>query len=330
MRKTSGRKTFLDIFPPPDFLLISNSGIVLTDAHTRFVELKRDVSGRGFRISRSEKIDNPEGAIVSGVVSDEAKLVSVLKPLAAKSGARYARVALPDEKTYIFTTSIDEVAPENLRDAAAFIIEEYVPISVADAVFDFEVVGRSKAKKKINIAVSVAPKSLVESYTKAFEASGITPISFDIESQAIARAVIPHYDERAHLIINLSKHKAGLYVAEDGVVQFSTNISYGQESDISDVEGEMKKVIDFWNGRSENYGRGNGQIEKIVVCGAGADESGFSSRLLERFDVESALADENVNISGSDAKSGKIKNKDSSDYVAAIGLILHRENKKYV
>jgi len=116
-----GQKTFLDLFPAPEFLLLSTAGIAVTDTDTKFVQLQREIFGDGFKLANSSKIDNPQGIIES----------NVLKKLSSRYGIRYAHAVLPEEKAYLFTTTIGWVPPLGLKDAVAFIIEENAPVSLA-------------------------------------------------------------------------------------------------------------------------------------------------------------------------------------------------------
>src|SRR3989344_2718958 len=171
-------RAFFDLFPAPEFLLLSTTGVTVTDSDTKFVQLRRQTFGNGFELAHASKINNPQ------------------------------------------------VAFGGLRDAVAFIVEENVPVSLAESVFDFEIIDQMPGSNKIKLTVTVLPKDIVNAYITLFESAGITPISFDIESQAIARTLIHRGDRRPNLIINLSRKKTGFYVVEDKVVQFSTTSAY--------------------------------------------------------------------------------------------------------
>ena len=54
---------------------------------------------------------------------------------------------------------IPRVAPRDVRETIELRLEEHVPISGADAVFDYVVVGESAAKRKENMAKSFTPFS---------------------------------------------------------------------------------------------------------------------------------------------------------------------------
>jgi len=184
-----------------------------------------------------------------------------------KSGdsTTFANGILPDEKAYLFTKSFENVVKDGLYDAAAFIIEENVPISLKEVVFSYEII--EEGGGKIRVAVTVVPKLVISEQIKLFESAGVTITSFDTESQAIANEIIPQGDTRAYLIINLTEKKTGFYIVEKRVVQLSTTVNHesGIElREISEIKAKMEEVIGFW---ASNVGP-KAKIERIFLCGA--------------------------------------------------------------
>lgn len=323
------QKTFLDFFPVPEFLLLSTTGIVITDEATRFVQLRKEVFGDGFELAHATKVDNPKGLVESGLVNNPKELVPILKKLSLHYGIHYAHATLPEEKAYLFTTTIGWVPPLGLRDAVAFIIEENAPISLAESIFDFEIVRKDREAGEIKIAVSVLQKSVVNAYIELFESADIIPISFDIESQAVSRAVLHRTDKRPHLIINLSLNKTGFYVVEEEVVQFSTTLTYGVSEDdsypsLDDLKGEMHKVLTFWSARTDKSGNPEKKIEKIILCGVGANKKDFVEKLISGCDIPAVLADVWLNTFSKRNHTTEIPFDESLGYASAIGLALPR------
>ena len=322
-------RTFFDLFPAPEFLLLSTTGIAVTDSDTKFVQLRREIFGDGFELVRASKESNPQGAVEAGVINNPNELAPVFRKLSPHFNIRYAHATLPEEKVYLFTTSIERVPLEGLRDAVAFIIEENVPVTLAESVFDFEIIDQASDSNKIKLTVTVLPKNIVDAYIALFESVGIIPISFDIESQAIARALIHRGDKRANLIINLSRKKTGFYVVADEVVQFSTTPAYSIGEDdsypsLNDLKAEMHKVLAFWNARSDKSGQAEKKIEKIILCGFGASKRDFVEKLMSENEVPYALADVWQNMSASKSHVPNISFDESLEYASAIGLILPR------
>ncbi|MDO8589926.1 MAG: pilus assembly protein PilM [bacterium] len=327
-----GQKTFLDFFPAPEFLLLSTVGIVITDTDTRLVQLRREILGDGFKLANSSQAANPAGAVEAGLINNPDALGAVLKKLALPYGIRYAHASLPEEKTYLFTTRINWVPPEGLKDAVAFIVEENAPVSLSESVFNFEIIKEDEHADEINLAVSVVPKNVINAYVELFESVGITPISFDLESQAIARAVIHRGDKRTQLIVNLSLRKTGFYIVADEVVQFSTTPAYGIGEDesypsLNDLKAEMRKVLAFWNARTDKSGKPEKKIEKVILVGLGGSKTEFVEKLMSESDIPYAPADVGLNMSPSRSHVSGIPFDESLSYASAIGLVLPRGRK---
>jgi Tfp pilus assembly PilM family ATPase len=276
-------------------------------------------------------IELAKGVVEAGFVHKKEELVEALKELSSKYGMHYIRASLPEEKTYLFTATIDDVAPENLRDAVAFIIEENAPVSLVESVFDYEVLGRKEGKLEIRVVVSVLSKKVVETYTDIFESAGMSPVAYDIESQAIARSVILQGDMRSQLIINLSKSKTGLYVVEDGVVQFSLTPSLGTQGegaypDLNDLRSEVRKLFTFWNTRLDKDGLPGKKIEKVLLVGPGASDKEFANSLMFGTGVEYSWANVWINVFSFSHWVPEMPFEDSLSYATATGLALAQRN----
>jgi Tfp pilus assembly PilM family ATPase len=324
MNESQKTKGFFSFFPTPEYLALASAGVAVSEDGVRLIGLKRSLFGQDFSLSRHSKSALPEGVVKSGLINDEARLVAALREL-NQGKELYVRATLPEERAYLFVATIARVPDEGLRDAVAFIIEENVPVSLAESVFDFDVLESDPKSPDMKVAVSVLPKKVVESYTAAFVAAGLTPVSFDIESQAIARAIVPLGEKGAKLIVNLDSKKTGFYVTDDSVVQFTTTLPYsanaGKSVDrLNDLKTEMRKIFAFWGSRSKG-------IERAVVCGSEALNHRVVESLMEECPVGYDIANPWVNVSDKEKDLPKELLEDGLAYASAIGLALHHQLK---
>ena len=329
------KKNFFQFFPTPEYLLLSTCGVSITEESIKFVQFKHSLFSESLKLANNTKITLPIGVMQAGSINDATKLTFALKEIVEKYGIHYVKATLPEEKAYLFTTTIDKVPKEGLRDAIAFILEENVPLALVDAVFDFDVIEELKDAGKLRVTVVVLPKKVVEHYIQTFEAAGITPVSFDLESQAIARALIAKGDKRTQMIINLSPKKTGFYVVEDGVVQFTITLPVGANSGIptsaNDLKAEMQKVLAFWSTRNIKVGIPERKIERVLLSGVNATNNSFTSELVKDFPVPHEFANPWANVSN-DLKnlSRSDISQDALDYAPAIGVALPTGIKTYV
>jgi Tfp pilus assembly PilM family ATPase len=324
MSAPSTQKKTFNLFPPPDFLLLATSGIYVSDESIKMVELRRGVKRGELELIHASEALLPHGAVEAGVVKDQEAVAVALKEVQGRARIEYTRAALPEEKAYLFTAYVDDVEGADLDDAVAFIIEENAPVTIADSVFSYDIIKKEGLHGEKKVAVAVVPKFIVEAQTELYRSAGITPVSFDLESQAIARAVVPHGDARSTLIINLADKKTGLYLVEEGVVQFSLTPGLGldQEDASADLRSEIRKLFTFWNTRVDKRGRPEKKIERIIVAGPGGANREFVESLLEGVEIEHRVANVWVNIFTSEDRYPDMAFEKSLEYAAAVGLAL--------
>ena len=330
------KKSFLDFFPVPKFLVLSTVGLSISDRTIRFVEFKNKAGSDDLELEHSIEYPLPAGAVVDGYIHDKAAVSKVLKEIKSKYSLDYVKATLPEEKAYLFIVEVDAEPFNSVRDRVAFTVEENVPVALANSIFDFEIIGDVKGKSQIKVAVSVLPKKVIEAYLEVLETSGITAVSLEVESQAIARSIIPIGDERPHLIINLGEEKTGLYIVEDEVVQFSSTTAYGTRRidsvypDLLNLKTEARRLFAFWNTRLDKEGVPEKRIEKIMLTGVGAVEEDFVLQFMMGIDIEYSIANVWVNSFSLKNYLPEISFQDSLTFAAAIGVALPDKEPKYV
>lgn len=329
----SATRKFADYFPVPDYLLLANSGITLTDKSVKFAQFKK--TGKGLELVHFVDMPLNKGAISSGYINDTNEVKKSLEYLKNLYNLRFVRATLPEERAYVFTTEIDKVPYEDLRDTIGFTIEENAPVSLEKSIFDFDIIGKTDGPK-IRVAVTVVTYKGTVLYTDVFESAGLSPVSFEIESQVIARAIVPKGDTRTQLIVNLSTEKTGMYIVEDEIVHFTSTTPFGARNidgaypDIHDLKSELRKIFAFWNTRLDPNGIPVRKIEKILIVGDEATREDFVSEIMSDIAIEYALANVWVNALSFEETVPNIPFKESLACAAAIGLSLPRKENFYV
>ncbi len=314
MKALPKKNIFSEFFPVPEYLRLANAGLAITDSSVKFADLRH---------KKFEQIPLPEGVVQSGFINEPEKLTEVLKDTAARHKLSYVYATLPEERAYLFTAVIDKVPEEGLRDAVAFIIEENAPVTLANSVFDFDVVGEI-GDSRLLVTVSVISKKFVDFYVQVFEAAGLTPVAFEIESQATARAIISQGDNSTQSIVNLGQKKTAFYIVEDGVVQFTTTLPYGvgtresSHSRLGDIKTELGKVFTFWNARVEKSGMSEKAIENMLLCGPGS----FDENVVNEFKKDSEVPCEVASVPAEFPD-------EALNHLPLVGLMMTREDMMY-
>src|SRR3989344_3201916 len=321
------KKTFFDFFSPPNFLEIPSPGLSMTESGIRLVEFER--KHPGLILKKFAKMNVPEGSIVDGKINESDNIIKTLEDFRKRNHLHYIRTMIPDEGGYLYRIKIPKVDGQDLRLTVESTIEENVPLTISESVFDFNLLREVTLNEQIflEIAVSVISKDVVKSYLEIFTVAGYTPIHFETESQSIAKALVPREDNRTYLLINFEQYKIGFYIVFFREVAFSsvlpvriTSIAKMKDEQ-SKIKDELEKIVLYWQTLSEKESR-SADFEEVIICGKNSFEKeakDFFSSLLKK-EVKSANV--LVNAFSLDSYIPEIPYKESVEFAASVGLAL--------
>lgn len=230
---------FYSIFPPPKYLSVPSVGLDLSDRSFKYVAFSK--TRHGVRVEKYGKVAVPQGIIESGIIKKRKELVDLLASNCKRFNMEYAAISLPEEKAFLYVTELPLMDKGKIRDAVEVQLEEHVPLSPHEIVFDYEVLPSAVKGEHMDVSVAAYPKSIVDEYRDVLEEAGITPVSFEIEAQSIARAVVPQGDSGAFLIIDFGKTRTSLFLVSAGQLRFTTTINVAGEAMDSAI-GKIFKV----------------------------------------------------------------------------------------
>ncbi len=330
------KNTLLHFFPPPTFLSMPAVGLSFSDSAVQFVEFL----GREGSLSLGDYRTNsiPRGVIVNGEVEKPNELTKVVQEIKKDFDFRFVRVALPEERGYLYNTALPFDKSTDLRSGVEFTLEENVPLSLAEAVFDFEVASIDSKKKKVNVVVTAFSQNVIGGYVAVLESAGLVPLSFELEANAIARSVVEEGDDRAFVVINMKRDKAGLYIVKNGIAHFTSTIDLPHSThaarqdnstntrsqDASSVQAlqklsdEVTKLISFWESHHQNT---TDAVAKILLCGNVLSDA-LAESLVQNIGRDAEIANVWRNAFSCDEVIPDISRTESLTYAAAVGLAL--------
>jgi|SRR3989344_6112006 len=356
---------FARFFPPPRFLAMPAIGIDISDRSVKYAKLV-DRDARRLLDDFGERLI-PEGVLVKGSIQQTDALAEILRNLKKESGATFIRASLPEEHAYIFQTSIPEdTSPEEIRTALEFKLEEYVPVPVKDAVFDYEFLlpSPSAPRRQSDVTVSVYAKGIVAGYLDAFRKAGLMPLSFEVEAQAIARAVIKERDSGTYMIVDFGSSRTGIAIFARGALCFTSTVAIGGEplsaairqyigaadsevnrikneqglrhkdsrdlamallGAVSVLKDEINKHLIYWDAHTDERGDPMPRIEKIILCGGSSNLAGLSEYLAANLHLPVAIANVWVNAFSFDDVIPELDRSRSLGFATTVGLALRRD-----
>ncbi len=349
------------ILPPPNFLRLPSAGVDISDTSLKYIQFKPDNhSSQGLRLQYWGDIEIEDGVLSRGEVKDGSKLTAAIRKVKEQTGVQYVRVSLPEEKAYLFETEIKKGTPfKEIRGQLEFRLEENVPISPRDAYFDFHVFDDEVENNKLTVSVTVYAKETINAYYDVCRAAGVTPLSFEVEAQAIARAALPKNDKSTCLIVDFGKTRTGIGIVHRGMLMYTSTIDIGgkelssalrrqlgnkDEAELTKIKNEQGLIKGVENNsvyealvstvsaikdevalriqywNSKNDGREDRNIDKVILCGGSANLKGLPEYFTETLSIETKRASVWQNAFDVGETVPPIGLKHSYGYATAIGL----------
>lgn len=331
------KSKLFDFFPIPKTLAMHASGVAISDQAIQFV---RFADKKELEVEAFGEIKLPPGVIESGSVKDPNKLTELLKELRRKHNLYLVEVSIPEEKSYLFKTSVLGENIKEIRSNLDLQIQENVPFKVSEVVFDFSIISGYKNNHR-DVVVSVLPKVVVDQYLDVFHNAGYLPVSFQVESQAVAQAAVPYGNKETALVVNVQGDKAGFYIVTGQNVRFSSTVSIDgtdtminildeslipkdeieqSSSDFSILAREIKKILTYW--RTHDGAEDSQDITHIYLTGIVPEEVKTVDYIREQVPIEVEIANVWQNAFSFEDNIPEIERKDAQRFPAAIGLAL--------
>jgi type IV pilus assembly protein PilM len=349
---------FLRFFPPPKFLSEPFFGLDISDESLKYVELIN--TKHGLRLGKYGEKIIPAGVIESGKIKDSKKMEEILLALRKEEGVKSVRVSLPEEQVYLFALKLEKLGLKNVREGIELALEDHVPIPAEDSIFDYELVRENN--QNLEVQVTVIPKNIIENYLLIFQHSQISVRSFEVEAQAVSRAVIKKGDMDTYMIVDFGKKRTGIFIVTKGIVVFTftldlggimlTNMiqknffinfeeaekmkqKYGLErntdnkeifavllNSVSVLRDEIVKHFLYWQTHKDEDGKNNPPIKKIIFCGGDSNLIGLADYISVSMKSTVEMANVWTNISNTGDYVPDMKFKDSLAFSTALGLAL--------
>lgn len=340
-------------------------GLHINDEFARIAQI--DNKGK---ITLLNKIALPNGTIFNGRIIKEGDLILSIKNLFKEAGKenkisnREVICSLPEQLTYLKKMEITEKGEQTQK-----IIEENllknIPEEIDKLYIDWKIINYKKIRNGLNsqplkVLAGAGEKTIIEQYINVLEKAGLSPIALEIESLAIARAVIKNDENRGEnnstgiLYIDSS---SSMFILYTNNVEFSITLPFSGEKiinllmdslkinkkqaikaktmcglDEKKAKGAVKKILqplvfDIIKKikNVENYYLayyGNKKINNLILCGEYANLKGLDKVVNENTKIKTEIILPTINLI-SDKNDNYFNNPDIASYTASIGLALN-------
>ncbi|MEI6660246.1 MAG: pilus assembly protein PilM [bacterium] len=332
----------------------------ISDHTIKYGELKP--APGGLALGRYGQVKMGPGIVTSGKIEDLGKLIVVLKDLKDKLNLHFVRVSLPEEQMYLFTVSVPRTSGGgSLRETILFQLEEHIPIKASETIFDFNILSENKDTTTVEVAaIAVSTiESYVDVFKKAglvpisfeleaqaiarsvIEHSDRSPVMVVDFGEARTGVSIAH-NNRVLFTTTLDiggnsltemiakNFKLSFEEAEKLKHDYGNGAPNGKSADeilpiiingISVLRDELNKHYTYWKTHNDD-GNEHEAIDRIILCGGGANLPGVPQYLESSMKVKVMNANVWVNILDINKSIPEMSHHMSLDYATVLGLAL--------
>jgi len=315
-------------------------GLDISDLSLKIVNLKRK---KGlFSLASFGEAEIKPGIIEGGEIKNVEALGKIIREAVSKAKGekiktKYVVCSLPEEEAFLQIIQMPMMKKEELKKAVYFEAENYIPLPMEEVYLDYQIV-----KPVINhldhfdVLLTAMPKKVIDPYVLALKKAGLIPKVLEIESQAIARALIRNgVSPSSLLLIDLGATRSSFIIFSGYSLRFTSSISVSSQKftnliaknlkiDLNEAEKlkikygleKREKIFEILSPRLKDLIReikiclfyyhthihhehlplDSKEVEKIYLCGGGANLKNLTNFLSLELKIPVELANPWSNI----------------------------------
>lgn len=243
-------------------------GLDIGSKTIKIVEVAKE--GNAFRLKASGVIG------FTGVTPDKAtdvneltSLATVIKKLHKEAGisSKEVAIALPEAQIFTRTVKFPPLTDQEIASAVKWEAEQYIPIPIADAIIQHQIIGRKETSvpPEVVVLLVAAPKSLVEPYIRVAQAAGLSVVGVETELIALSRSLAPQ--NQTVLLVDFGARSTDIAVVKNGQLTFTRTIPTAGEAFTRAVAQSLGVEISQAEEYKRTYGLSGSQLEgKIKIA----------------------------------------------------------------
>ena len=169
----------------------------------------------------------------SDAVGDQQKLKEVITTTIGQSGIRSKNVivGIPSNKIFATVIELPDMPEDELRTTIKYQAEQYIPMNIEDAKYDWSVLGKSpKDPTKNEILLASVANSFVESRLDQLESMGLNVIAIEPDPIAITRSLLPSNITDARVLVEVGDFATDIVITFNDAPRLVRSIPTGLQT----------------------------------------------------------------------------------------------------
>jgi len=188
-------------------------------------------------LRRAAQVPLAPGAVENGEIRQPDVVAVALKELWGRSGVKSKRVQLGvgNQRVVVREIALPWLPEKELRASLGFQVQEFIPMSVEEAVLDYDVLGELErdGRRMLRMLLVAAQRMMIDALVQAVEAAKLEVIGIDLTPFALVRAVgtldVPLDEETQgdEALVDVGAHVTNICVHDRGTTKFVRTLPSG-------------------------------------------------------------------------------------------------------
>lgn len=243
-------------------------GIDISDLSLKIIKLKK--KGDSLALASFGEMELKPGIIEGGEIKDEAALSETIKKALAqvkgdKLKTKYVVASLPEEKAFLQVIQMPPMEEAEMKKAVYFEAENYIPLPIEKVYLDAQIVKPVSGNlDHIDVLIVALPQKTVDSYLTSFQKSGLKPLVFEMESQAVARSLVKGEKSlEPLLLIDLGATRASFVIFSGHSLRFTTSLPFSSQKFTENIAKNFKISLKEAEALKKKHGIEEGKGKEI-------------------------------------------------------------------
>lgn len=210
-------------------------GLDIGTSAVRAVELEVSEGTRPVLLAYGQ-VGLPPGAVVDGDIRDHSRVVQSIQRLWREGGfgERRVNLGIVGLRAIIREIDLPPLPLAELDDAVLFQADQVIPFPLERTAISAKVIARftdADGSPRIRVLVAAAHRDLIDGVVSAVEGAGLEPVSIDLDTDALARALNdPHFTGGSEAIVSVGAGLTMVVIHQGGLLQFVRTIDIGGQT----------------------------------------------------------------------------------------------------
>jgi len=252
-------------------------GLDIGSNAVKLVELKN--TKKGYQLKNIGEALLPQQAIVNKVIANPDAVATAISTLIDDLSIKTKNVAISisGHSVIIKKVSLPKMSENELRESIPWELEQYIPQSIEDVNYDFQVIPGETPEGNIDVLIVAAKKDITNDYISIVSEVGLNPVVVDVDVFALENMYEVNYSgtEGVLALVDIGASVTNINILKDGVSIFTRDVTTGGNQYTEWIIKELGASYEEAESMKYEQGTGNSspELDRIshdyadLICG---------------------------------------------------------------